>query len=45
MFKRICRAFVVARTASALSQLSDRQLAEIGIERGQINSYAEKINA
>lgn len=44
MFKRIYKSFVVARTASALSQLSDRQLDDIGIARHEIFSYAEKIN-
>lgn len=45
MFKRICHAFVVARTTSALSQLSDRQLDDIGVARCDIHKYAESINA
>ena len=45
MFKRFCKAFVVARTASALSQLSDRQLDDIGIVRADIYKHAESINA
>lgn len=45
MFKNFCKAFVVARTASALSQLSDRQLEDIGIARGDIYKHAESINA
>jgi len=44
MLKRFCKAFVVARTASALMQLSDQQLSDIGIARGEIYQYAEKIN-
>lgn len=45
MFKRFARAFVVARTASAFSQLSDRQLADIGIVRCDIYKHAEAIHA
>lgn len=45
MFKRMYKSFVVARTASALMQLSDRQLDDIGIKRNEIFSHAEKINA
>ena len=44
MFKRFAKAFVVGRTASALAQLSDRQLDDIGIARNEIYAHAEKIN-
>ena len=42
MLKKMYRTFVIARTAQALSTLSDRQLADIGIERHQIFQHAEK---
>jgi uncharacterized protein YjiS (DUF1127 family) len=45
MLKRFVKYFVVARTASVLSQLSDRQLNDIGIARCDIYSYADSINA
>ena len=45
MLKRLAKSFVVARTASILSQLSDQQLDDIGIARRDIYSYAESINA
>ena len=45
MFKRFWKAFVVARTAHVLSQLSDHQLADIGIARHEIHKHAEQINA
>jgi len=44
MFKRFAKAFVVARTASALSQLTDTQLADIGIPRSEIYNHAERVN-
>ncbi len=44
MFKRIAKSFVVGRTVSALSQLDDKTLADIGIERCDIRAHAEKIN-
>lgn len=43
--KRLFTAFAKARTASALSQLSDKTLDDIGIERHQIWSHVEKIYA
>lgn len=43
MFKRIARAIVVSRTASALSKLSDHQLADIGIARPDIYKHVEKM--
>ena len=45
MLKRFAKSFVVARTASVLSQLSDRQLDDIGIARRDIYTHAESINA
>jgi uncharacterized protein YjiS (DUF1127 family) len=43
MFKRMFRALQKAQTVSALHKLSDRQLADIGIERGQIRDHVESI--
>jgi len=45
MFKRFTKSLVVARTVSALSYLSDKQLDDIGITRADIRKHAEKINA
>lgn len=44
MFKRFAKSFVVGRTVHALSQLSDRQLEDIGITRGGIAAHAASIN-
>ncbi len=44
MFKRFAKSFVVGRTITALSQLSDRQLEDIGIERSGIAAHAARIN-
>ena len=45
MFKRIFKAFVVARTASALYKLSYLQLNDIAPARHEIPKYAESVNA
>lgn len=44
MFKRIVKSFIIGRTVTALSQLSDRQLDDIGVIRSEITSYAERVN-
>ncbi|QGH74803.1 hypothetical protein MAL1_00053 [Bacteriophage DSS3_MAL1] len=38
---RFFRSFQIARTCSALAQLSDRQLADIGVARGSIYEHVE----
>ena len=43
MFKRMFTALAKARTIEALHKLSDRQLADIGIERGQIRDHVESL--
>ena len=45
MFKRFAHFFVVGRTVSVLNSLSDRQLADIGIERADIRAHVEAIYA
>ncbi|MBT8418701.1 MAG: DUF1127 domain-containing protein [Silicimonas sp.] len=43
--KSFLRAMQMARMMSSLAEMSDRQLAEIGITRSQIPQYAEKLLA
>lgn len=43
IFKSLWRSLAVARTCSALAALSDRQLADIGIERKDIFAHADEM--
>ena len=43
LLKKICKTIAVGRTCAALSTLSDKQLDDIGVKRGEIYAHVAAV--